>query len=77
MKLERMEAMEAKSMAYAWQLFTENEILQELEGLKGRDELSAEDWRFLDACLLAASGSLLSSVVMSRYGGEDAKVAFH
>lgn len=75
MKVERMQAVEAKSMAFAWQLFTENEILQELKGLKARDELSAEDWRFVDACLLAASGNLLTSVVISRYGGEDARIA--
>lgn len=75
MKVDRMEAMAAKSMAYAWQLYTENEILGELKELKMHDELSVEDWRLLDACLLAASGNLLTSVVFSRYGGEDARIA--
>ena len=74
MKIERMEVAEAKSMAYAWQLCTENEILGELEELKRRDELTDEDWRFLEACLLAASGNLLTSVVIARYGGEDARI---
>lgn len=75
MKVDRMEAVAAKSMAYAWQLYTENEILGELKELKMQDKLSVEDWRLLDACLLAASGSLLTSVVMSRYGGQDARIA--
>lgn len=74
MKVERMEAAIAKSMAYAWQLCTENEILGELEELKRRNELTIEDWRFIEACLLAASGNLLTSVVISRYGGEDARI---
>ena len=74
-KVDRIEAMAAKSMAYAWQLCTENEILKELEELKRHDELSVEDWEFLDACLVAASGNLLTSVVISRYGGEDARIA--
>ena len=75
MKVDRLDAMAAKSMAYAWQLYTENEIVEELRGLKRRNELSVEDWRFLDACLMAASGNLLTSVVVSRYGGEDARIA--
>lgn len=74
-KVDRMEETAAKSMAYAWQLCTENEILKELEELKRRDEMSVEDWNFVDACLLAASGNLLTSVVFSRYGGEDARIA--
>ena len=76
-KVDRMEETAAKSMAYAWQLCTENEILKELEELKRRDEMSVEDWNFVDACLLAASGNLLTSVVFSRYGGEDARIAWH
>lgn len=65
----------AKSMAYAWQLRTENDILRELEEMKRLNELSLDDWRFVDACLATASGNILGSVVMSRYGGEDARIA--
>ena len=75
MKVDRMDATAAKSMAYAWQLYTENEIIKELRELKRRDEISVEDWRFLDACLMAASGNMLTCVVISRYGGEDARIA--
>ena len=74
MKIERMGVAEAKSMAYAWQLSTENEILEELGELKRRDGLTDGEWQFLEACLLAASGNLLTSVVIARYGGEDARI---
>ncbi|KAL9029777.1 MAG: hypothetical protein Q9196_002019 [Gyalolechia fulgens] len=73
--LESLEANAAKSIAYAWQLLTENQILDQLEDLKMNSRLDMEEWNFVNACLLAASGNLLSSVVMSRYGGEDARVA--
>lgn len=80
MKLERVEEVVAKSMAYAWQLCMENGILRDLEDLKKTrwDEMSVEeveDWRFIDAWLLVAAGNLLTSVVMSRYGGEAARIA--
>ncbi|KAL8644291.1 MAG: hypothetical protein Q9210_007325 [Variospora velana] len=73
--LERAETQTAKSMAYAWQLWTENAILEELKALKQRNGLSSEEWSFVDVCLMAASGNLLASVVMSRYGGEKTRVA--
>ena len=90
MKIERVEEAVAKSMAYAWQLCMENEILKDLEELKkkkteekkkmqwnelnGEEEGEEEDWRFIDAWLLVAAGNLLTSVVMSRYGGEGARI---
>lgn len=73
--LERVETQTAKAMAYAWQLSTENAILEDLQALKRQKELSNEEWMFVDACLTAASGHLFASVVMSRYGGEKARVA--
>ena len=85
MKIERVEEVVAKSMAYAWQLCMENEIRKDLEELKKKieerkqwNELSVEeeeDWRFIDAWLLVASGNLFTSVVMSRYGGEGARIS--
>ncbi|KAM0156434.1 hypothetical protein ACHAQE_006405 [Botrytis cinerea] len=65
----------AKSMAYAIQLWTENEILEELRALSGQGQLSDEEWKLVDGCLVAASGNLLTSIVISRYGGEEAKIA--
>ncbi|KAL9052308.1 MAG: hypothetical protein Q9206_004361 [Seirophora lacunosa] len=72
--LERVDAQTAKAMAYAWQLSTENAILEDLQALKRQGELSSEEWRFVDACLTAASGHLFASVVMARYGGEKTRV---
>lgn len=85
MKLERVHENVAKSMAYAWQLSMENEIREDLEGLmemreekircKGLSGEEEEEWRFIDAWLLVASGNLFTSVVMSRYGGEGARIS--
>jgi hypothetical protein len=55
-------------------LWTENEILRELERLRDGNEMGFEEWRFIDGCLVAASGNLLTSVVIARYGGEKARV---
>ena len=75
MKVERVQPTEAKTMAYAWQLCTENELLQELEELKTRDDMTVGDWRFIHACLQMAMGNLFTSLVIARYGGEDARIA--
>ena len=66
MKLEHVEVEVAKSMAYAWQLCMENAILEDLEALKRRDDVTVEEWKFID---------VLTSVVMSRYSGKDTRVA--
>ena len=63
----------AKSMAYAWQLWTENQIGKELEAMRD-SALSPEEWEFVDAALIAAAGDTFTSVVMSRYGGEGTRV---
>lgn len=68
------EAAPAKSIAYSWQLWTENEILKELERLKAEGDLSIEEWRLIDGCLVAASGNLLTSIVIGRYGGERKRI---
>ena len=65
----------AKSMAYARQLWTENEILKELELMKREDILSLDEWRFLDASLACAAGNCFTSIVIPRYGGEDARIS--
>ena len=74
MGVERIDAKAAKSVAYAWQLHTESAIRDELEELRMRHDLGCKDWKFIEACMLATSGSLFSAIVMSRYGGEDARV---
>lgn len=54
----------AKSVAYAWQLFLENDILEELQTLKKLNELSTEEWRFVEACIIAAAGRLFGAIVL-------------
>ena len=73
-KLNRTDDEAAKSLAYALQLWTENEILKELKAMKHKNDLSPDEWRFVDACLVAAAGNLFTSIVISRYGGEKARL---
>lgn len=73
-RIDHLSTPVAKAMAYARQLYIENELLLELHALKTRAELSAEEWMFVQAFLATAAGNLLNSVVISRYGGEDARV---
>jgi hypothetical protein len=64
----------AIEMAYALQLQTECQIDDELEHLINTGVLDEEDWRFIDGVLLVLSGNVLTCVVMSRYGGEVARL---
>ena len=64
----------AKSMAYARLLWTENELIKELDALKRQEALSLEEWKFVEAALVAAAGNTFTSVVMSRYGGKGARI---
>lgn len=74
MESYRLDAEAAKSMAYAWQLHSEDRVGKEIEAFRRTGNLSLEEWRFLEACLHAASGNLFTSVVISRYGGEEARL---
>lgn len=59
----------AKLMAYAWQLWTESRLADEMNRLHEQGLMDLEEWAWVDACLLAASGNVLTSVVSARYGG--------
>ena len=72
-KLDDVNDSVAKAMAYAWQLKAEDEVALELEAMKRRDLLT-EEWRFMDAALLAVAGNALTSVTIVRYGGESCRV---
>ncbi|KAL8996243.1 MAG: hypothetical protein Q9169_004221 [Polycauliona sp. 2 TL-2023] len=75
MQQERLEDVDAaKSIAYAWQLFTEDAVRRDLEALREDERIGDEEWKFVEACLGIAKGNLLTSVVMRRYGGEGARV---
>ena len=64
----------AKAASYALQLWTEQAILEELEGMKIKDELTVAQWKFVDVVLAMAAGNVFTSVVISRYGGEAARI---
>lgn len=73
-KNENMEDEQAKGMAYAWQLWIENQVIQELKQMENANELNHKEWEFVDACLSAACGNMFSAVVIARYGGEKARL---
>jgi hypothetical protein len=72
MQSYRLDAEAAKSMAYGWQLHSEDRVGKEIEVLRRTGDLSLDEWRFLESCLHAASGNLFTSMVIWRYGGEEA-----
>ncbi|KAG8525255.1 uncharacterized protein KY384_008899 [Bacidia gigantensis] len=74
MRVERVDVAQAKALAYAWQLYTEDEILRELKKLKESTVLGDEDWRLVDACLLANTGNVIVWAILARYGGEQARI---
>lgn len=43
-------------------------------GGKGHKGLSADEWAFVEACLVTATGGVVTSTVMARYGGEGARL---
>ena len=53
-KVDLLDDVKVDSIEYVGQLWTGNQIL------KGGD-LRLEEWKFVDACLVAAAGTLLSS----------------
>ncbi|KAJ5986379.1 hypothetical protein N7451_010744 [Penicillium sp. IBT 35674x] len=60
----------AVAIAQSLQFQIETEIDLEIERLIAEDDLTSEEWRFIDATLHVMSGNVFVSTVMSRYGGE-------
>ena len=65
---------DAKAMSYALQLWTEQAILQELERMKLVNELTLEEWKYVEGILCMAAGNLFGTTAISRYGGEAARI---
>ncbi|KAJ6050227.1 hypothetical protein N7444_006943 [Penicillium canescens] len=63
-----------KEKGQALQLQIEVDIDAEIQRMVDMDELTAEEWRFIDATLHVMSGNVFVSTVMSRYGGEAFKL---
>lgn len=72
--IEGIESSQAKSMAYAWQLFVEDQIMRELKEMESMHKLSLQDWEFVNACLYIPGANMLSSFFVARYGGEKARI---
>ena len=63
----------AKAVAYGYQIQVETWILEETDRLSS-DGLTDEEWWFIEAVVLAATGNVFFCMVTSRYGGELARV---
>ncbi|KFY93583.1 hypothetical protein V500_03648 [Pseudogymnoascus sp. VKM F-4518 (FW-2643)] len=61
----------AVAMTQAFQFQIECDIDDKIQQLVTEDDLTADEWRFIDATLHVMSGNTFTSTVMSRYGGES------
>ena len=64
----------AKVATYEYQLQVESWIMQEIEHLDAHENLSEEEWCFVEAVLLTATGNVFWCMTSSRYGGEAARI---
>ncbi|KAI4250919.1 MAG: hypothetical protein L6R42_008570 [Xanthoria sp. 1 TBL-2021] len=64
----------AKAMAYAYQLQTEALMIDELQHLKNEARFEYQEWQYLEATYICASGHAFFSMTSSRYGGEVARL---
>jgi hypothetical protein len=65
----------AKAMTYAFQLQLECDIDAEILHLLGAQNVTAEEWHFIDAILFSATGHVLASGTVIRYGGEKSRLS--
>ncbi|KAF5869607.1 putative sesquiterpene cyclase protein [Botrytis fragariae] len=65
---------EAKVAAYTYQLQVESWITEEVEILAARGDLTDEEWWFLEAIFMTATGNVFFCMTSSRYGGDVAKL---
>ena len=61
----------ALAMTQAFQFQVECDIDDNIQQLIIEDDLTADEWQFIDATLHTISGNVLCSTIMSRYGGES------
>ncbi|KAM0129343.1 hypothetical protein ACHAP3_007848 [Botrytis cinerea] len=65
---------EAKVAAYTYQLQVESWIIEEVEMLAARGDLTDEEWWFIEAVFMTATGNAFFCMTSSRYGGDAAKL---
>lgn len=64
---------DAKSVAWALLLQVEKQMMEELKNLRAQN-LSNEEWWFLEAVTCTATGNVMFCMTSSRYGGEAARI---
>ena len=64
----------AKVATYAYLLQLEAWIMEELHRLEREGNVTDEEWWFLEAVFMTATGNVFFCMVTSRYGGEGARV---
>lgn len=65
----------AKAMTFAMQLEVESRMEEELLRLSMEGCLTPEEEKFVEASLTMTAGNVFYSIVTSRYGGEEARIA--
>jgi hypothetical protein len=64
----------AKAAAYAYQLQVESGIMEEIERLAKDETLTDEEWWFLEAVQLSATGNTMFCMTSGRYGGQASAI---
>ena len=64
----------AKTTAYTYQLQTEAWMVQEVQRMDREEQLTPEQWQYLEAVYVCAAGNVFFSMTSSRYGGETARL---
>nr|ULA45395.1 (+)-alpha-trans-bergamotene synthase NsBERS [Nectria sp. HLS206] len=72
LSLQSMEA--AKAASYAYQLQVEYWIMEEIKRLEREEDLTDEEWWFLEAVFLTATGNTFFCMTSARYGGQCAAI---
>ncbi len=64
----------AKATAYTYQLQIEAWMVQEIQRMDREEQLTPEQWQYLEAVYVCAAGNVFFSMTSSRYGGETARL---
>ena len=64
----------AKTASYTYLLQVESWIMEEIELLAKHGNLTDEEWWFLEAVFLTATGNTFFCMTSSRYGGQAALI---
>lgn len=64
----------AKTTAYTYQLQIEAWMVQEIQRMDREEQLTSEQWQYLEAVYDCAAGNVFFSMTSSRYGGETARL---